>query len=543
MVMQNEKPHDDVELLSSSGDTSTEKLERTLTQFPPTASAEPKTETTETQAVQLTFPNIVLLGACANLTMLSSGFSFNAMSISLDQAARDLGIAEKDLQWTFNALYLAMVNLQSSNAEQMTRLMRRKAVYLVGIALFGIFSLVASFMPNPEGFFINRAVSGLGVAMILASNAGIIVENTSPGRTRSILLSIANTGLPMGNLVALGVVGPLIEATNQWRSAFWCLAGMTVLPFLGTALFVKNRPILARQADRRIDWIGGFLFTAGFALLFYPLSQARSTPKGWATGYIIAMLVLSFVLLVSALCWQWYLEHKTTFPPVIRPSVLTKSRGKLALVGFVVLCSMGCFSGFSYTTTIYYTSYQQLRPLQFALRFIPGPVVGIVFNVLAGVFLDQIPTHWFLCLGTSLTGLSSVLFALRRRDSTYWQFDLAAHMFSYGANSLAASAGYIYVTKVVKPEEVAAANGAIQFAGALGGCIGPALATLVYTNVANTDVHLQADQLSGANRLALLGGLRASYWFWAGLSFFGAFSTVARYVSLSLDRVTFTDHA
>jgi hypothetical protein len=85
----------------------------------------------------------------------------------------------------------------------------------------------------------------------------------------------------------------------------------------------------------------------------------------------------------------------------------------------------------------------------------------------------------------------------------------------------AASAAYIYVTKVVKPEEVAAANGAIQFTGALGACIGPALATLVYTNVADTNGQLQTDQLSRSDKLALLRGLRASYWFWAGVSFFG----------------------
>jgi hypothetical protein len=74
---------------------------------------EPMAETTGPRVIPLTLPRIILLGACANLTMLSNGFSFNTMSISLDKAARDLGIAEKDLQWTFNALYLAMVRSRS----------------------------------------------------------------------------------------------------------------------------------------------------------------------------------------------------------------------------------------------------------------------------------------------------------------------------------------------------------------------------------------------------------------------------------------------
>ncbi|KAJ9126331.1 hypothetical protein QFC24_002064 [Naganishia onofrii] len=141
MAAQSEEPHNNEELTSTSNGSSTEKLRRTLTQFPPTESNKRTPEATGTQVLRLTLPKIILLGACANLTMLSNGFSFNAMSISLEKAARDLKIAEKDLQ--------------------------------------------------------------------------IIVENTSPGRTRSILLSMANMGLPMGNLAALGVVGPLIETTDE----------------------------------------------------------------------------------------------------------------------------------------------------------------------------------------------------------------------------------------------------------------------------------------------------------------------------------------
>jgi hypothetical protein len=107
---------------STSNAPSTDKLQRTLTQLPANESAEPETHSTVNQGIHLTWPKIILLGACTNLAVLSSGFSFNAMSISLDQAARDLKIAEKDLQWTFNALYLAMVRDEFTNSRRLTKL-------------------------------------------------------------------------------------------------------------------------------------------------------------------------------------------------------------------------------------------------------------------------------------------------------------------------------------------------------------------------------------------------------------------------------------
>lgn len=70
---------------------------------------------------------------------------------------------------------------------------------------------------------------------------------------------------------------------QRWRAALWFLAGLTLIPIIVTILFVKGRPVALRQADKRIDWLGVLLFIAGFTLLFYPLSQARSTKHGWGT--------------------------------------------------------------------------------------------------------------------------------------------------------------------------------------------------------------------------------------------------------------------
>lgn len=51
-------------------------------------------------------------------------------------------------------------------------LLGRKTVYVSGIALFGLFSLIQSLVHNPVGFFVTRALSGVGAAMIFASTSG-----------------------------------------------------------------------------------------------------------------------------------------------------------------------------------------------------------------------------------------------------------------------------------------------------------------------------------------------------------------------------------
>lgn len=51
-------------------------------------------------------------------------------------------------------------------------LLGRKTVYILGLAIFGLFSLGQSLVRNPPGFFVTRALSGVGAAMIFATTSG-----------------------------------------------------------------------------------------------------------------------------------------------------------------------------------------------------------------------------------------------------------------------------------------------------------------------------------------------------------------------------------
>jgi hypothetical protein len=59
---------------------------------------------------------LVILGICANLTNLIIGFDFNVAAVVFNGLALDLHIAEKDLQWIFNSMTLALVRFYYSDA-------------------------------------------------------------------------------------------------------------------------------------------------------------------------------------------------------------------------------------------------------------------------------------------------------------------------------------------------------------------------------------------------------------------------------------------
>lgn len=107
---------------------------------------------------------------------------------------------------------------------------------------------------------------------------------------------------------------------------------------------------------------------------------------------VIAMLAIGFLLMVAALTWSHHLERQTTYPPIIRPSILTRNKGKVAIVIFVevslvevyiaifgvnaselilsnvqFLCVCG-YGGLIYTSNIFYQRFEDMTPSQLMVR-------------------------------------------------------------------------------------------------------------------------------------------------------------------------------
>jgi len=77
--------------------------------------------------------------------------------------------------------------------------------------------------------------------------------------------------------------GPLtLDGSTTWRSPFYLLAGFTLLCFLGGLISIDN-DVHSEEVDKRIDWLGALLVTAGLVLIVFVLSQGELARQGWST--------------------------------------------------------------------------------------------------------------------------------------------------------------------------------------------------------------------------------------------------------------------
>ena len=232
----------------------------------------------------------------------------------------------------------------------------RKLIFLLGILLLAVFSLGCGFAQDEITVDVLRGLQGTGGAAVVPAALGILAHAFPPSKARAIAFSTFAAGAPMGGAIGTVIGGVLTQLTAAaWRSVFFLMAGLGAVCFL-SGLYVIDRDLPSMEKDRRVDWLGAFLVTAGLVLIVFVLSDGSIAPKGWSTGYIIAFLVIGVMLLVLFVLWQHYLEkiHDDfiaaarapnkwwTPPPLMRLSIWTRMKGRMAVmlwIAFLEWCS------------------------------------------------------------------------------------------------------------------------------------------------------------------------------------------------------------
>jgi MFS family permease len=146
--------------------------------------------------------------------------------------------------------------------------------------------------------------------------------------------------------------------------AFYFQAGVAALTAtLGLLAIDKDTHHLDPSLDRRVDWIGAALVTAGLVLLTFALGDGETAkPHQWRSVYIIALLVVSVVLLAAFVWWEHVLEvgcsdpkegeEGTWAPPLLKLSIFQRAHGKLAVMLCLVFFVWAGFSGWTFYAVV-----------------------------------------------------------------------------------------------------------------------------------------------------------------------------------------------
>jgi MFS family permease len=224
-------------------------------------------------------------------------------------------LSRTQLSWVQNAYTLSFGGFLLLGARA-GDLLGRKRMFMLGLSLFTLSSLVIGLAPNATTLFVARAAQGIGAAVLAPSTLALLSIYFAEGKERTKALSYyaatAGVGASLG-LVAGGVFAGLLS----WRVGF--LVNVPV----GIVLLIAGQNVL-QETEKYVgdfDLIGAVTSTVGMTLLVFGIVESASL--GWGNIITIASMLIAIFLLTV------FVRHERKALQPILPLRLFSSRERV----------------------------------------------------------------------------------------------------------------------------------------------------------------------------------------------------------------------
>lgn len=305
---------------------------------------------------------------CASIVVVVMDISI--VNVALPDMRRDLDASVPGLQWTVDAYTLVLASFLLVAGSAADRFGRRR-VFRIGLATFGLGSLLCGLAPGIGWLVVARAVQALGGTM-LNPVAMAIVATTFPdpaerARAIGVFGSMSGLALALGPIVG----GALVDGLG-WRAVFWINVPIVAAALVCTTLFV---PESRAARARRFDPVGQLLVVLVLGSLVYAIIE--STTLGWTSPVILGLLAAAVLGAHGLLRYE-----RQRADPLLELRLFRSVPFSSAIVmALLALCG---FAAFLFVTTLYLQNVRGMSALTAGLCLLPVGVLVLVLSPLTG---------------------------------------------------------------------------------------------------------------------------------------------------------------
>ncbi|EXG81250.1 MFS transporter [Cryptosporangium arvum] len=392
------------------------------------------------------------------------------VNVALPDIQADLAFTPDNLQWVISAYTLVFGGFLLLGGRAADLLGRRR-LFVAGLALFGVTSLVGGLAQSQEVLIGVRALQGLGGALLSPAALSILTVTFAHGRERNIALGIWGGLAGLGGTLGVIAGGVLVDSAG-WEWVFFVNVPIAAALVLVTPAIISESRVRT-GGPRTFDAAGAVLATGGVLALIYGVIRAE--PLGWSAGEVVGSLVAAVVLLAAFIV----VERRSAAPLV--PMRLFRSRG-LSTATAALALNGAAFLAMFFLTAIFLQQVRGLSALETGLQFLPMGIAAIVAAVGASQLVARVGTRpvMFVGAGISVAGLWLLSQVDARGD---YATDLLPGLILFGVGIMAVgTAAQIAAVADVRHDEAGAASGVVSSGYQVGGALGLAIITTLSTS-------------------------------------------------------------
>ncbi len=346
---------------------------------------------------------LVLVAAILGTTVVT--VDSTVVNVALPAIADDLGGGLAGQQWTSNA-YLVTLSSLLLIGGSLGDLFGERRMFVLGVAGFGVTSLLCALAPTIELLVAARALQGISGAILTPAALAVIVAVFPPderGKAVGAWTAWGGIGTVLGPLIG----GQLVDSAS-WR---WIFA--INIPIVLLTLFIVFRAVpegRERDPNARVDVVGATLCALGLAGMTFGLIEQPL--RGWNDPAVFLSLIIGAALFASFIVWEARTEH-----PML-PLGLFRRRN-FAIGNIETFSMYGGLGLLFFFLVLFLQQVAGYNALEAGAASIPVTLVMFAFSTRFGMMADRHGPRFFMGVGPLVAALGLAWFLRLDADVDY----------------------------------------------------------------------------------------------------------------------------
>jgi EmrB/QacA subfamily drug resistance transporter len=374
--------------------------------------------------------------------LLTAGFTlavdFSILNVALPAIGADVGLSLAGLQWIATAFSLCAAGFTLLFG-RIGDLFGRRRLFLAGIAVLGVSSLIGGLAETPWVLIVARVAQGLATAAVTPAALSLLTTSFPEGPVRDKVLGL-NGALMAAGFTTGAVLGGVLTDLLSWRWAFFInVAVAVVVLVLAPAVLSESRP----ERPPAVDVPGAVSVTLALLAVVYGFTQAGE--RSWGNPHSYGALIAGAVLLVAF----WGIEKRVPQPLVPLRVLRRRTVGWGNAAG---LAAFATETSVVFLLTLYLQKVLGYSPLAAGLSFAVLGVGTVIGGVLGPRVISVVGSKNALVAGFLVQAVAT-LPLIFLGDRPGWVAVLLATTFVGGIANLVAIVGFMVTATSGLPDD------------------------------------------------------------------------------------------
>lgn len=347
----------------------------------------------------------------------------------------------------------------------------RKRLFVIGLLLFLVGSILAGTSQSMIQMIIFRAIQGLGAGIIVPVATASVADFYGPadrGKMQGAMGAVYGIGSGIGPLVG----GAICEITS-WHWLFYVNVPLIAICFI---LTLKKFPQSDKVALKKIDYLGMCVLTL---LILDVLMYFQ-----WIGNEMEFVSVKSFAMIIGAVVLVAlfiFIERKAK-DPIMSPT-LAHNKTIVKSAAFMFILGLAMIGTLTYIA-LYVITVFNYNTLQCGLVLIPMVVGMMATSMASGMTVAKTGYRKWIVVGSVLTVAGLFLMTTLTSGSNIVIVMLFLFIFGIGLGCLNSTI-LVAVQNNAKKDEIGMTTSAVNVMRSIGSTVGTAMFSLVISSIMN----------------------------------------------------------